>query len=130
MNAIIAKIYELGYFDTEFSNQFYQAQGYVLLGIILIVVPALICLTYYYLIDSPNLNGLGNWLFCLLVNALLSGSFTAGHAYQIINPISLEGAWKFFLIMGAESFVLSFPLFFILSILLKNWSTNCRKVPF
>ncbi|MCM1078082.1 MAG: hypothetical protein NC344_02220 [Bacteroidales bacterium] len=117
--------------------------SFIGIGWLMFAISIVVVLTYYYLFDNPRLNHWWGWGIFLVVNAV--ANFVAGWQWVLsdsyngkmikIDPASnLEVALNIgdgeMLCFGVSNMFLSIMAFFLFSMCLKWWSTNCRNAPF
>ena len=135
MNDFFANWYELlAYFDA-LSNDLYDQNLYITIGLCMVLIPIAVLAIYYYVINSVKFNKWWHWL--LLVIVLCAINF--GIAYSIsYNELSyLYGQQNqllpyhteiigFSLINAIWTFIVSFAW----SLIIKWGSKQCCRTPF
>lgn len=128
------------------ATQAYDAKAHYLpIGLVMTVVTVVLFAVYYFAINHPRLNKWWHWLIAgsivLIVNFVVGGSWVDYHLQNGLIPDCLlqsqqpDGSsvititdmdcWMF----GLANGIVSFLLFFILSVVFKRWSRNCRHTP-
>lgn len=115
---------------------------YIGIGFWLIGITALIAVIFYYVINKPSLGNFWAWLVVCVINAV--ANFAMGYYWTVsdyyaglmetINPATnmseqLPIDESNCLCFGVSNALLSIGLFFIISMLIKNWS-NAKNAPF
>jgi len=112
------------------------------IGFWLIAITVLIAVVFYYVINKPSFGNFWAWLIACIVNAL--ANFAMGYYWTVsdyyaglmvtINPATgleqqLPIGQSNCLCFGVSNALYSIVLFFIVSLLIKNWS-NAKNAPF
>ena len=116
---------------------------FLLIGIIMLAISAVICITFYYVINMPRFNNVRAWLVTCGINFVIN--LFVGYGYvesdyragkmMAIDPQTNEyvalsitelNLWGF----GLTNAILSALLLFILSMCIKWGSSNCSHAPF
>lgn len=99
-----------------------------------LIIVAALAAVYYYVINSPRFSQWYHWLIwgCLtgFANLLFGGLYTSyfyneGIIGDCFN-VGIIDCWMF----GVANFIVSFAIYFVISLLIKWKSTNCRCTPF
>jgi membrane protease YdiL (CAAX protease family) len=130
MKDLFANIFEFGgSFRGEYADILYDFV-YVPVGFILIFVALLSTLGYYKLFDRPRFHRWWHWLMVLTLTAFVMVIIAILYTNGVINreaPDTYIGNYVDFLI---AVFLITAILFFLYSILIKNFSINRRRTPF
>lgn len=137
MNDLFANWYELLTYFEGFSNDMYDNQIYVSIGMWMVLIPIVVLTIYYYVINSVSLSKAKHWF--LLVVALSAINF--GIAYSISNNSILDiyesqnALPSYSLTTNCVSFsfinmIWCFVVSFVWSMIIKWGSTHCRRTPF
>lgn len=128
MNDFFARIFEVFY--TPAANDLFQLNIYSTVGLILLLLPLLGVIIWYYLWDNPRKVRVINWLafaalvaFLVMIAAFLIPYIqfqNEGLDYLVVEYLAFVG-W---------SFILAFLVFFLFSAAFKWWSNNQRRNPF
>lgn len=116
------------------GNQFVM-YGFIALGVALVIM-----LIYYYVINHPRFNRWWSWLLVLVLVGTINlfvgtgmtlGDLDAGNIGDCLiaggnGGIYTSNCWMF----GLANFFVSSVFFIVFSIVLKWWSTNCKRTPF
>lgn len=125
----------------------YSTNLYNLIGIVTIVITLVIVLAYYYILNHPRYCKWWSWLLTMLLNAAIA--LFVGYGIVISKyhngfiPESLmcqkdadgnivsyligeSNCWGF----GIANLFVSIMFFVLLSLMLKNWSSSAKHVPF
>jgi hypothetical protein len=105
-------------------------------------IPFLCVIAFYYAINSVRFCKKRHWLITMLINALIvfvvniSTCISMSGKEILRDPSNPAAGFLFdqgdsvFFIFSLFMFSLSCVYFFIISVIVKWWSTNCRKTPF
>ena len=98
---------------------------------------------FYYVVNHPQLNHWWGWLIFLIINALINGflgwqwvlaDYYAGKMHTICpltnQEIPLDIDSSNCICFGISNMMLSVLVFFIISCIIKWWSTNVSAAPF
>ena len=119
------------------NNQFI-AIGFWMLGIALSIA-----IVYYYVINHPRLCNWWGWsifaVLTLVINFIVGWQWVLKDLYEgkmiKIDPVTNQGVpLDIFetdcIYFGFSNMILSFVAFFIISCIIKWWSSNCASAPF
>ena len=119
------------------NNQFI-AIGFWMLGIALSIA-----IVYYYVINHPRLCNWWGWsifaLLTLVINFIVGWQWVLKDLYEgkmiKIDPVTnqdipLDIFETDCIYFGFSNMILSFVAFFIISCIIKWWSSNCASAPF
>ena len=135
LNLFFANWYELLAYFQNFSNDLFNQNLYLTIGLCMVFIPVGILALYYYAINSVRYSKWWHWL--ILVVILCAINFTIAYntsydellyLYQQQNktlPYTTE-FFSFSLINAVWTFVVSF----VWSMIIKWGSKNCRRTPF
>ncbi len=87
-------------------------------------------IAYYYVLNSSRFNRIFHWLCWLILNSLFNFVWAFWRTRQVFTREGYEFGMSEYISFATNVAVVAAILFFILSILLKNWSTNAKKTPF
>ena len=125
------------------SSPLSQNNQFIAIGFWMLGISALIAIIYYYIINHPRLCNWWGWGIFLLIN--LIANFIVGWQWVLkdlyegkmvgIDPVTnqqvpLDIYETDCVYFGFSNMLLSFVAFFIISCLIKWWSTNCASAPF
>ena len=157
MENFFGNIYYLfvGLFGQHLSDYLWgyncQTQGwdspvvYLPIGLTMTITTVFFCILYYYIVNHPRINKWWHWIItCAIVfvtNFLVALFWTKTHLESGLIPECLQytylpdgdvlenitsyNCWLF----GLTNGIVSAMLFFVLSIIVKRWSRNCRHTP-
>jgi len=122
-------IHELFYYSTGFSNAAYNFSIYNYVSILVIAVPWIMALIYYYVINSVHFDRAIHWVAMWLLTIVLTptlcvlwGNFTLNEVGKSYLPDMMQ--------LGLVDMLLAAVMFVIASFSIKWWSSNCRHTPF
>jgi len=135
MNDFFASWYELlAYFD-GFSDDMYNQNLYITIGLCMILIPIAVLAIYYYVVNSVKFAKWWHWLLLVVVLCVINFGIAYGVSYNELSylyeqqnktlPYSMEFV-SFSLVNALWTFVVSF----IWSMIIKWGSKNCRRTPF
>lgn len=120
-----ASVFELVDSQSEFANEMYNENYYLIVAIISALMAWGFAALFYYVVNSVSFSRWYHWLLTLLAVSVLS---------PIVNFIYLNGALstdygsKLFTFCVID-FVVTAVLFKIASFSMRWWSSNCRHTP-
>jgi hypothetical protein len=130
MKDFFAGLFEFwGNMTSAASDDLYE-HAYNTVGWVLIFATLFSFVLYYYIINSSKFSQFLHWALVWIGNALAISVFAALFANGRFAASGLEwriGDYTEFLI---AVFLHSLLFFFILTLLLKRWSSACRYTPF
>lgn len=125
-----------GLADGQESNLF------IGIGLWLLGITLLVAVVFYYVINKPSFGNIWAWLITCIINAVLN--FAMGY-YWVVDDLysgfmvktnqvthlqeQLPIGQGNCLCFGVSNAIISIVLFFIISLLIKNWS-NAKNAPF
>ncbi len=131
LNEFFASIYETFYYSNEFSGDLYNENLYQLIGILMIISSFLIPIVYYKFIDKVEFAKTLIWiLFVLLSSFILNFIIAYILPTNTFVGLGLEYDSNEFLSFALVNGFFALLIAFIASLLVKNFSTNCKKIPF
>lgn len=116
---------------------------YIGIGLWMLAISVIVAVIYYYVIDKPRLATWWGWSIFLGVNAVIN--FFVGwqlvledkHEQKMvqINPVTnvnmdLNISESDILCFGVANMFISLMAFFVISMIIKWWSNNCKHAPF
>lgn len=120
-------IFEMGYYDTDFSNLMYNDNVYVIVAIITAAAAWGGAALFYYVINSVSFSRWYHWLITLGVVSIIAAVVNYFYANSILADEGDYGAQLFsFSVIDA---VYAALLFIIASFSVRWWSSNCRHTP-
>lgn len=138
MDGFIANLYEFfGFVNLgNFSNDMFQNGFYLSIFMVMMSTCLLAPVIYYYIVNHPRVNRWYHWLFfnlgCSLLNFILAWAIASD---KIVNYYAQQQMytpydWTHYFVFSCMAFFWSFICFFLFSIPLKRWSSNCKHTPF
>lgn len=129
MNSVFANLYELLYYDPTFSTAVFSSGLYTAIGLAAIVIPFVIGLIYYKVIDRPAMASVVIWILAGLLAAFLSFLVTYNFVYN-----NLADLYQFTTIqystLSSVSAMISLILYILFSFVFKRISINTKNIPF
>lgn len=147
MKDIFASLYELlkSFYGSDLADHLYGYQDggifngaslYPIVGLTLFVGTVVLVILYYYALNKSRFSRWYHWFTALLLNALLQWFIAFYLPYQdkrdglIAQEIDAQITADHCIGFGLVNMIYSIVLFFLLSIFLKRWSSNCSTTPF
>lgn len=120
-------------FDCETST-FIGIYRFNTIGFGTLIIVAALAAVYYYVINSPRFSQWYHWLIWGVLtgfaNLLFGGLYTSYFYNEGLIPnclnVEIIDCWMF----GVANFIVSFVIYFVISLLIKWKSINCRRTPF
>ena len=139
MEDILYDFYQI-FGDPTLVRDLYRYSMLINLTLGLVLIPAFLALAFYKFIDHPKFQALRHWLFIMFISTLsVFGCFIITFIVlkndKIPIAVGQEGtlfaqSTSVFAIFSLEVALLSALWYFIISLPLKLWSTNCSTTPF
>lgn len=138
------------FFGIELANYMWgqassvqEANLFIGIGLWMLGITFVMAIIYYYVINHPRLNHWWGWGVFLLINAILNAVvgcqwvLTDLYAGKMITvdpltnqEIPLNVSESNCICFGVSNMFLSILGLFIISCMIKWWSTNCSEAPF
>lgn len=124
-----SSIFEIGYYEREFSNEMYNENLYFITAVISGIFAWGGAAVFYYLINSVSFSRWYHWLLTLGVTAVLSAVVTFIYCDGIFRQLQYEFGSRLF---GFSIVCLVITAFYFVfaSFGMRWWSRNCRHTPF
>lgn len=141
MEDFLISIYEL-FVDGSLLDNLIKVRLIMPLSLSLFAITVIGVVVFYYVINSARFYKKRHWGFMMLISALivlivnLSTCISMAGKQIPKDPSNPAAGFLFsqgdtaFFLFGLQMFIGACLLFFIFSVILKWWSTNCRKTPF
>lgn len=131
LNEFFASIYETLHYSNEFSGDIYNENLYQTFGIFLIISSLLFPILYYKIIDQVKYANKKAWLFIVIITSVIL-NFLLAYIYpnNILVSLGIEYDANEYLSLAIVNSAFAVILTFIFSLVIKNFSTNCKKIPF
>jgi hypothetical protein len=109
-----------------------------LANLCLLLIPFIVIISYYIVIDHPKLSNNIIWVVTILIISIITAfvidgfiyDYVLGYIEKEIPGESIEKYSNFFLNIGFVNFLISLIVSLILSSLIRKGSKNCSKTPF
>jgi hypothetical protein len=135
MNDFFASWYELlAYFD-GFSDDMYNQNLYITIGLCMVLIPIVVLTIYYYAVNSVKFAKWWHWLLLVAVLCIINFGIAYSTSYNELSylyeqqnkelPYSVEFV-SFSLVNALWTFVVSS----VWSMIIKWGSKNCSRTPF
>ena len=135
MNDFFANWYELLAYLGDFSNDLYNENLYITIGLCMVLIPVAVLVIYYYAINSVKFAKWWHWLLLVVVLCVINFSIAYSVSYNELSFLYEQQNKE--LPYGAEftsfsliNVVWTFVVSFVWSMIIKWGSKNCRRTPF
>ena len=135
LNLLFANWYELLAYFEGFSDDLYNENLYISIGLYMVLIPVGVLILYYYVVNSVMYNKWWHWLVLVLILCAINFGISYSISYNELSymyeqqnkelPYSTEFV-SFSLINAFWTLVVSF----VWSMFIKWGSKNCRRTPF
>lgn len=128
MVVLSPQIFELCYYEREFSNEMYNEGLYPISALTIVIVAWAVAALFYYVINSVSFSRWHHWLIMLVAASVISPVVIYSYSSAIFSDIGYDfsAQLSFFCIYSA---VLTAIIFTIVSYGIRWWSCNCRHTP-
>ncbi len=123
-----APVFELGYYEREFSNEMYNENLYFIVAVVSAVVAWGAAALFYYIINSVSFSRWYHWLIMLGVASVLAPIINYIYPNNIFSDLGYDFSARLFSFCVID-FVVTAILFIIASFAMRWWSANCRHTP-
>jgi hypothetical protein len=137
MNDFFAYLYEAFAYFEGFSDDLFENNLYMLIGISMSSISLIGVAVYYYAINHPHLNRWYHWALIVFIACIANFGIAYGVTFNSLDaiyarnnqplPYSVEIV-IFSLINSVWTLIVSFAFSFIRKI--GKWSYNCKNTPF
>ncbi|MBR4926589.1 MAG: hypothetical protein IKZ61_12725 [Prevotella sp.] len=122
------QIYELLYYESEFSQAMYEDNMYLVVSIVTAIIAWVVAAIYYYAINSVSFARWYHWLIFLGIAVLFAPTV------DFVYPNSVFGEYDYDFTVQLIHFsllniVVEAVLYIIASFSIRWWSSNCRHTP-
>ncbi len=124
-----AQVFELGYYEREFSNEMYNENLYLIVAVVTALMAWIAAGAYYYLINSVSFSRWYHWLMVLGGTSVLSAIVNYVYPSGIFTDLGYEFSGQLFSFCVFD-LVVTAVLYVIASFSIRWWSSNCRHTPF
>ena len=122
------QIYELLYYETEFSQAMYDENMYLAVSLITAIVAWAAAAIYYYGINSVSFARWYHWLAVLGVTAVLAPTVDFVYPHSVFAEYDYEYTVQL-MHFSLLNIMVEAVLFIIASYSIRWWSSNCRHTP-
>ncbi|MDP2455140.1 MULTISPECIES: hypothetical protein [unclassified Kaistella] len=129
MNSFFANLYELLYYDPNFSTAVFSNGAYSAIGLATIIIPFIIAFIYYKVIDRPALASITVWILAGLLSAFLSFLVSYSLVYTSLAELYQFNTSQYSTLSGISA-TFSFVLHLFYSFVFKRISINTKNIPF
>ena len=128
MNDLFAKMFELLFKGGEINNELFAAQVYGTVGIIMLILAIALPCAFYFGLDKARYAGFKMWFLFLLGNFILDFALTFFLARRALT--GFEFPVTQYLYLGFVVALYGLVLYFLLSLVLKRFTTSLSRSPF
>lgn len=121
-------LYEMLYYDNEFSNEMYNEHLYIPVALVTAFVAWVLAGIYYYVINSVRFSRWYHWLIMLLAAIVLAPTINYMYPDSVFSSLGYDFSVQLFNFSMAN-LVVEAVLFVVASYSIRWWSSNCRHTP-
>lgn len=123
-----APIFEMLYYEREFSNEMYNENLYMVVALVTSVVAWALAAVFYYVINSVSFSRWYHWLIVLLVASVLAPVINYAYPNSIFSELDYDFSAQLYGFCLVDM-MLEAVFFIIASFSMRWWSANCRHTP-
>ena len=123
-----SSVFEAGFYETEFSNEMYNENLYLVVAVVTAAVSWGAAALFYYVINSVSFSRWYHWLVTMCAASLL----TVAIDYMYPNSVFSDLVYDFTSQLASFclfNFVVAAFFFVLASFSMRWWSSNCRHTP-
>ena len=135
MNDFFANWYELLAYFEGFSDDMYNQNLYIIIGLCMVLIPVAVLAIYYYAVNSVKFAKWWHWLLLIVILCAINFGIACNTSYNEL--LYLYEQQNKGLPYGAEfvgfsliNVLWTFIVSFVWSMIIKWGSQNCRRTPF
>jgi hypothetical protein len=129
MNDLFAPLFEFFYFSDPFSYDLYIEGMYSTIGLSNFFVSLFCAVLFYYIINRPAFSKWYHWLIILLFNFIVAFVLGVSLPQSKFVVLGIEYNSEYFE-FGFINALISILFYFLISFLIRWWSTNAKRTPF
>ena len=122
------QIYEILYYETEFSQVMYEENMYLAVALITSIFAWAVAAIYYYAINSVTFARWYHWLIFLGITVLFATTATFVYPNSVFNEYDYEYTMQL-IHFSFLNIMVEVVLFIVASYAMRWWSSNCRHTP-
>ena len=122
------QIYELLYYESEFSQAMYEDNMYLIVSIVTAIIAWVVAAIYYYAINSVSFARWYHWLIFLGIAVLFAPTVDFVYPNSVFTEYDYEFTTQL-IHFSLLNIVVEAVLFIIASFSIRWWSSNCRHTP-
>ena len=122
------QIYELLYYESEFSQAMYEENMYLIVAIVTAIIAWVVAAIYYYAINSVSFARWYHWLIFLGIAVLFAPTVDFVYPNSAFSEYDYEFTTQL-IHFSLLNIVVEAVLFIIASYSIRWWSSNCRHTP-
>lgn len=123
-----APVFEVLYYEREFSNEMYNENLYMVVAIVTSVTAWVLAAVFYYVINSVSFSRWYHWLVVLIVAATVAPVINYVYPAGIFEDLGYDFSGQLFS-FSVMDMIVEVVLFIIASFSMRWWSSNCRHTP-
>ena len=122
------QIYEILYYETEFSQAMYEENMYLAVALITSILAWAVAAIYYYAINSVAFARWYHWLIFIGITVLFATTATFVYPNSVFNEYDYEYTMQL-IHFSFLNIMVEVVLFIVASYAMRWWSSNCRHTP-
>lgn len=122
------QIYELLYYESEFSQAMYEDNMYLVVSIVNAIIAWAVAAIYYYAINSVSFARWFHWLIFLGIAVLFAPTVDFLYPNSVFNEYDYDFTTQL-IHFSLLNITVAAVLFIIASFSIRWWSSNCRHTP-
>ncbi|RRC99514.1 hypothetical protein [Prevotella sp. OH937_COT-195] len=122
------QIYELLYYETEFSQAMYEENMYLVVAMINAIVAWAAAAIYYYAVNSVSFARWYHWLIFLGIAVFIAPTADFIYPNSVFNEYDYEYNMQL-IHFSLLNIMVETILFIAVSYSIRWWSSNCRHTP-
>jgi hypothetical protein len=130
MNDLFGKMFELLFKGGNMNADLADNNVYGTVGIIMLILAILVPCIFYFMMDKARYAGFKFWFLWLVILFVLTFGITFFLARRSLTALGAEYAITQYLYFSAIVAIYGLVLYFILSIILKRFTTSLSRSPF
>ena len=129
MNNFFAPLFDFFYYTVPFSDDLYAEGFYASLGLCNVLISLFFAVLFYYIINRPTFSKWFHWLIILIINFAVA--FTLGVILPQTKFVALGIEYHSeYYVFGLMNALIASLFYFVISFLIRWWSTNAKQTPF
>ncbi len=129
LNDFFATIFELLGYAGTFSDDLFQEELYITIGLTDVIVSLILVITFYFIINRPNFSKFRHWLIILAINFLICFCIGIFVPQNIFVGLGIDYEIMQYVLFGLKNAIVATLLFIIWTYCLKWWNSNAKGTP-